>query len=865
MHYSRNKPENGLIVYIMQLKNYQQKALEQLDLWIDALKDAVKKREKAKEFFEELREPIPKDLQNYPRSAWGSLKDQGVLPGIEQDGDIKIPDYISRTGTSGEPIPHVCMKIPTGGGKTLLGVASLERLRREKGFVLWIVPTKAIYEQTIKSFRNREHPYRVMLERISGGKVKLLEKDDRFTKQDVESYLCIMMLMLPSANRKKGKDFLKIFRDSSGYTSFFPEQDDLKENKQLSEDHTDLEKNKSGGWVKHSLINVLKLIRPTVILDEAHKAYGRNEENNREFVQSVNRLNPRFVLELSATPRTGISNILVNIGGTELKNEEMIKLPIEIHSFSNSDWKRTLAQTQKKLNDLEQEARKLKQRENRYVRPIVVVRVQRTSEEGNKQGKTYSEDARNYLIQNLSVPERQVKVQSSTLKELGGEDLLSEMSEVRWIITKDALKEGWDCSFAYILALLDNTTATTAITQMTGRVMRQPHARLIDKSDALNRCYIYCYNRDVGIAVEGVKQGLEQEGLTGLGDSVIDGGKEANVTTRTIKRREPYRKLNIFLPQVLHKDGRKWRPIDYDRDILASLNWGGINARGAVELDDNDTIAERTAVVDIQGEHFVSETKIDTGEVLTLDYFVRRLIDMVPNPWQAARMAKTFLRSCKRKNRGDLELLKNRLYLSEVLRERIRENIDGKAEQVFREKICKDEIRFHLVTDEKLNYEFQKTLEVSVAQDETALAEHGNPVQSSLFENAFESDFNGLEKNFALYLEKNDSIFWWHKIAARQEYSIQGWKRHKVYPDFVAFRKGGGKESKLLIMETKGIHLKGNEDTAYKQKLLQTLDATYKTALERGEMKTVGKTPAKFSMLFENEWREKVDEIIAEV
>ena len=386
----------------MQLKTYQQNALDQLDRWLEALKEARLKCEKASKALEESGVDVPEELKNYPLPAWKSLKEQNVLPAVQnQDGASEVPDYIPRTATSGEPVPHVCLKVPTGGGKTLLGVAALERIKQDTGFVLWIVPTRAIYEQTLKAFRTREHPYRQMLERISGGKVKLLQKDDRFTRQDVESRLCIMMLMLPSANRQKGKDFLKIFRDSGGYTSFFPEQDDMTANHELSEQFPDLEKNSSGAWVKQSLINVLKLIRPTVILDEAHKAYGPNDKNNREFVKSVNRLNPRFVLELSATPKIGISNILVNISGTELQAEEMIKLPIEIHSFTNSDWKHTLAETQKRVEQLEQEARQFQSKENRYVRPIALVRVQRTGREQRGQGNIHSEDVREYLIRNL--------------------------------------------------------------------------------------------------------------------------------------------------------------------------------------------------------------------------------------------------------------------------------------------------------------------------------------------------------------------------------------------------------------------------------------------------------------------------------
>ena len=455
------------------------------------------------------------------------------------------------------------------------------------------------------------------------------------------------------------------------------------------------------------------------------------------------------------------------------------------------------------------------------------------------------------------MPEGRIRIQSSEQKELAGENLLDEMSPVRWIITKDALKEGWDCSFAYLLALLDNTKAKTAVTQMLGRVMRQPQAQAVDKNALLNRCYVYCYNEEVGKVVQWVRAGLEKEGLTGLGNAVVGGAGGADLEPRTIERSETYRKLDIFLPQVLHSCGAKWRPLDYDRDILGALDWSAIDA-GEAELNDGETTSEIKAVVDIQGESRTSKSEINTGESVTLDYFVRRLIDSVPNPWQAARIAERFIE--KHKGECDARLLQSRTHLAEVLRRRVNEEIDKKAERVFRDKINNDEIRFRLVTDKKLNYELQKTLEVSVANDEQPLARSGRALQRSLFEDVFDSEFNTFERDFALYLDKNDAIYWWHRIAARREYALQGWRRHRVYPDFIACKQ----DSKLLILETKGEHLKGNEDTEYKKNLLQTLEATYKTALDRGEMKILGDTPATFRMLFEQDWKERMNSLLAE-
>ena len=353
---------------MLELKDYQETTLNAFSRWLEALERARQQSDVAITALLSVDADVPDDIRNFPKTAWQRLKEAG---GVAQNAG----EYVSRTDDAGRPIPHVCFKVPTGGGKTLLAAAALEKLNRQTGLVLWITPTRAIYEQTKAALRNREHPYRELLERASGGRFKLLEKDDYFTAGDVASYLCVMLLMLPAANRQKGRDFLRMFRDSGRYPTFFPDSDDLLGDGRLLEQHPDLERTSNDGPVRHSLFNLFKMLRPVVVLDEAHKAYGaRDSGANQEFVRSINRLDPSLVIELSATPNGGISNLLVDITGVELKNEEMIKLPVQVSSLPGTEWQHTLARAHDELEKLAADAEGLQHNGGRYIRPIAVVR-----------------------------------------------------------------------------------------------------------------------------------------------------------------------------------------------------------------------------------------------------------------------------------------------------------------------------------------------------------------------------------------------------------------------------------------------------------------------------------------------------------
>ena len=806
----------------MELKEYQASALDAFSRWLDALRSAERESLEDAEYFIRRQRPIPEDVRNYPKTAWQRLAETGGV--AESAGE-----YVSRTDDAGRPIPHVCFKIPTGGGKTLLAAAALQRLHRQTGLTLWITPTRAIYDQTKAALKSREHPYRQMLERASGGRVKLLEKDDLFTRADVANYLCVMLLMLPATNRQKGKEFLRMFRDSGRYPTLFPDSDDALGDAMLLNAYPDLERTLEDGPVKHSLFNVFKMLRPVVVLDEAHKAYGsKKRQANREFVRSVNRLDPSLVIELSATPNRGISNLLVDITGLELKSEEMIKLPVRVTSFTNADWQHTLAQAYDKLERLVTEGQSLEMSKGRYIRPIAVVRVERTGRDQRDGERVHAEDVREYLVQNLGVAAAAVAVKSSELDELSGVDLLSEFSPVRWIITKAALMEGWDCPFAYLLVMLDNTRAQRAITQLVGRVMRQPHARRTGR-ELLDQCYVYCWNTEVGVAVSQVKQGLEQEGLTGLGDMVISDASDFRRVT--MRRRDRFRNTDIFLPLVLHRDGPKWRELDYQRHIVSGINWGAIRAPDT-QGSFPDRARRQSATVDVGDASPVYHADQDLyiDRAVKIEWFARRLADAVPNPWQAARIVRQLLDRLRAEGDTGDDIHDRRSYLAFALREYVTDEVEKQAEQVFRAKLGAGEVRFDLEAS-RPNFRMVESYEIPITDDAGGLLRRdGQPVQLSLFEPVYMQHFDSnLERNFARYLDEQKALTWWHRVAVRQrgDYYLRGWKQDRIWPDFVAMGGETAGKPHVLIFETKGEHLRDNPDTDYKRRVLDTLESAY--------------------------------------
>lgn len=878
----------------MELKDYQNGVLDKLDYYLKKLADT---KEEAEDFvaFQTMKGKEAR-LTDYAKDTWEALVQERRLDLFkDKSGHLMPAPYVTRFDGLERPTPNVCLKVPTGGGKTLLGVAAVERLQmdlftQQTGMVLWVVPSDAIYKQTWKQLANREHPYRQMLERASGGRVKMLEKNDAFTKRDSDENLCVMLLMLQSSARQS-KETLRMFRDSGRFTSFFPVEDDSTANEALLSSIRNLDCNDLSdyGWqegiapgsvsVKQSLGNVLRMVRPVIIVDEGHKAYS---ETARETLCGFN---PKFILELSATPNANgkhHSNVLVNVSGQALKDEQMIKLPINLINEDKSEWKQTLSLAHAKLAELEQDAGQLQNETGRYIRPIMLIRVERTGKDQRDSAFVHAEDAREYLMEKLGVNENEIRLKTSDKDELGDDDLLSEMCSVKYIITKDALREGWDCPFAYVLTVLSKMTAKTAITQMIGRVLRQPHARLTQKP-SLDECYVYTFDQDVMEAVAGVKQGLEEEGMGDVANQVkaSEANKPATVISKeTLLRRERFRSLpKIFLPRVLHRDaGNKdgYRLFDYERDVLGDLDWESLFYLKAENFQLVEDKLKRTIAridykmsKDNQGELDLADPvheniEFDPSAGLDIAFMVRQLTDVIPNPWQAMRVLTHTLDILRGNGVSKEALFTNRLELLKEMKRDIKEQVAQLSEKIFRSKLDKGDISLRLLAsdNEKLNWELAQTLEVNVSENDQVLRrKDGSELEKSLFEKVYQNGLNNLERDTAWYLDKYETVYWWHRIAVNQrEYSLQGWQKQKVYPDLlVCVEQPNSGSYRFSILETKGEHLKGNDDTEYKRRLFELLTEHVKTAVDAGELTLEAASGGmSFRMLMEDSWSQEI-------
>ena len=383
--------------------------------------------------------------------------------------------------------PYVCLRIPTGGGKTVLGsyaidAAARHYLNTQAPITLWLVPTKIIRQQTVEALKTPGHPYREKLDKAFNHQVLVLDIDEvtQIRPQDIGSKAIIILSTLANL-RVTDTSGRKVYAYHENFEPHFAKVPNNHPSMPLLERVTEEDFKENGlgerelGDIKYSFANLLALYRPFVVVDEAH-----NARTSLTF-DTLKRVHPAAIVELTATPNTSStngSNVLFHVSASELKAEEMIKLPIVLTEHQN--WQDAIRDSVITRNKLAIDALKDKD----YIRPIALFQAEAIN------GEVTVDVLKAYLVNDLNIDENLIAVATGNQRELDGLNLFDPACPIEYIITIEALKEGWDCSFAYVFCSVKQVSSSKDAEQLLGRVLRMPFAKRRVIED-LNRAYAH--------------------------------------------------------------------------------------------------------------------------------------------------------------------------------------------------------------------------------------------------------------------------------------------------------------------------------------------------------------------------------------
>ncbi len=461
------------------------------------------------------------------------------LEHIQETKDTKVAFYnfwakhprtplYPYSGTAIEPyknnvprVPHICMKVPTAGGKTFIACNAIKTIFDAFEYdkpkaVVWLVPSITILDQTIKNLKDTSHPYRQKINSHFGNKVEVFDKSallqgSGFNSTSVKEQLNIFVLSFDSI-RTANKEGRKVYEENGSLQSF----------------ETLLGKDE-----EISLMKVMQFLNPLLVVDESH-----NAETDLS-VDMLKAFNPCFILDLTATPRKN-SNIISFIDALELKRENMVKLPVIVYNHQDkTEVINSSLQLQKRL---ELQAIEEEKKGGKYIRPIVLFQAQPKNGKdflNAEEEKSNVQKLKEKLIE-LKIPDEQIKIKTAYINEIKGIDLMSKDCKVRYIITINALKEGWDCPFAYILASLADKSSAVDVEQILGRVLRQPYV-MKHSFALLNVSYVLTASSKFMDTLQNIVKGLNKAGFSEKDYKLAD----TSIQT-PIPKVNPLEQLTIF-------------------------------------------------------------------------------------------------------------------------------------------------------------------------------------------------------------------------------------------------------------------------------------------------------------------------------
>ena len=518
----------------MELKPYQQQVINDLSLFLEDIQET-------------------KDVKDAFHNFW-SLHPRTPLQPFPGTAIEPYKNNVPR-------VPHICVKVPTAGGKTFIACNAIKTIFDAFAYdkpkaVVWLVPSITILDQTIKNLKDTNHPYRQKINAHFGNKVEVFDKAELlqgsgFNATSVKEQLNIFVLSFDSI-RTANKEGRKVFEQNGSLQSF---------EALLGKDE------------EISLMKVMQYLNPMIVVDESH-----NAETDLS-VDMLKEFNPCFILDLTATPRKN-SNIISFIDALELKKENMVKLPVIVYNHQDkTEVINSALQLQKRL---EIQAIEEEKKGGKYIRPIVLFQAQPKNGKdflNEEEEKSNVQKLKEKLIE-LKIPAEQIKIKTANINEIKGIDLMSKDCEVRYIITINALKEGWDCPFAYILASLADKSSAVDVEQILGRVLRQPYV-MKHNFPLLNLSYVLTASSKFLDTLDNIVKGLNKAGFSDKDYKLAD-----PAMLEEAKKQDPLQQLTVFPTTETPTE-----------DITSDIDTTRISAPSETELP-NTTVSEieKTAI-----------------------------------------------------------------------------------------------------------------------------------------------------------------------------------------------------------------------------------------------------------------------------
>lgn len=715
------------------------------------------------------------------RDFWG-------MDALRADGDLR-------------QVPACTIKAPTGAGKTLMAGTLLAQLASHAfpgtpsvpRLALWLAPTQTLVDQTIRALADSRGPFQAILS-AAYGHLRVVRREDLMAMRpgDLASGLTVCVSTL-AGFRREDREGLRAHRDNGALMAFF--------NGITSDQEESLIRSESSGEAIRSLVNLLRLERPLVVLDESHRA---SSDLSGEVIAEMR---PRYVLGLTATDREK-ANVLVHITPLELKQEQMLRMPVNLYPASG--WMDALAAGRQRRDELEALAREAGDR----VRPICLIQAE-AKEHGHSMlgsGKIAVYDAVDFLTETLGVPRDHIAVRVSGVDELSGRDLLAADCPVRFVVTVKAAAEGWDCPFAMVLCAVATSKSAVDVEQLIGRCVRQDLGRRSD-FELLNQTFVYASTQSFQQTAKKVVAAMRGHGFDEA-DVVVRPEGDTSASVRGYGKDAVHLlpgHAALWIPQLALRsrvEGKEPRPVTAAEQLAGLADEPQCHpVAGLARPHREDT----GVVIDIDESGALSHMEVDIPE--RDDEF---------DEFTADSLYQSLCRRLRSPNSSMDAHDQNRLIRATV-DDLLRQGWGvGELFAAFQEiaRTISDEMRTREAERLWIAYERgqQRGLltAVNIQPSETVVHATMNGATPAFARHIYSgvAPMNSEELAVAGIIDRANGVRAWWRNPDGEGFAITGpWGR--MFPDFIVWLEGG----RVLLLESKGPHLLDNTDTTRKERL----------------------------------------------